>query len=88
MKTAIVTIQNKVGLHARPAAMLVNAAKQQDCSVLLSKGERETPLNSIIGLLRLGVKQNDTVVLRAEGPGEEEAITMLVALIESKFGEE
>lgn len=88
MKTATVTIKNKVGLHARPAAMLVNTAKQQPCPVYLCKGESFTPLNSIIGLLRLGVKQNDVVILRAVGEGEEEAIAALVALIESKFGED
>lgn len=88
MKTATVTIRNKVGLHARPAAMLVNAARQQSCAILLRKEDCEIQLNSIIGLLRLAVKQNDVVTLCADGPDEDAAVSALVALIESKFGED
>lgn len=88
MTTQTVTIQNKIGLHARPASMLVNAAGKFQADITLKNGDRTATAKSMINLLALRAKMNDTVTIEAEGCDEKEAVNALVKLIDSKFGEE
>ena len=78
-----VTVQNKTGLHARPAAMFVQKAGKFSSTITVVKEEREANAKSIMSVMALGASQGSTVVIRAEGSDEEEAVTALVELVES-----
>lgn len=76
-------IGSAVGLHARPAAVFVQAAVRSPVAVTIAKGDGEpVDARSILFVLTLGAAQGDEVVLRAEGAGAEEALDSLVALLE------
>jgi len=80
-------VTNKIGFHARPASMLIQAAKKHNCAITIKKGDKETNLESLVSLLKLRVKCGDWISLSAEGSDEERAIDELITLIGSKFGE-
>jgi phosphocarrier protein len=82
-----VVIVNKVGLHARPAALLVKTVNGFSCDVALVKGDKTFNAKSIMILMSAGIKQNDTITVRANGDGEAQALEAVVALIKSGFGE-
>ncbi|AZS14304.1 HPr family phosphocarrier protein [Paenibacillus lutimineralis] len=88
MTTQTVQVMNKVGIHARPASMLVTAAGQFQSVITVNHGDKTATANSMIDLLTLRVKMNDTVTIQANGVDEKEAVDALTALIQSKFGEE
>jgi phosphocarrier protein len=88
MTTKTVKILNKIGLHARPASMLVNAAGKFQSKIILRKGDRSADAKSMINLLTLRVKMDDMIQIEAEGTDEAEAAEALAALVQSKFGEE
>lgn len=88
MTTQTVQVLNKVGLHARPATMLVSAAEKFESDITLRNGARTATAKSMISLLALRAKMDDTITVEANGSDEKEAITALIALINSKFGEE
>jgi phosphocarrier protein len=83
-----IKIRNELGLHARPAQLLVQAADQFHSEIFLSKDGVEVNGTSIMGVMMLAAAQGSTLVIRAEGSDEREAVAQLVALIESKFGED
>jgi len=83
-----IVITNKVGLHARPARSLVQTAAQFHSEIRVLCGEKAANAKSIVGILKLGASQGDTLRLRAEGDDAEEAIRALIDLIERKFDEE
>ena len=82
-----VEIRNELGLHARPAQLLVQAADQFRSGIILSKDDVEVNGKSIMGVMMLAAERGSTVLIRAEGADEREAVEQLVVLIESKFGE-
>jgi phosphotransferase system HPr (HPr) family protein len=86
-ETSIV-ITNKVGLHARPARLLVQTAAQFRSQIQVSCGEKVANAKSIVGVLKLGASQGETLRLHAEGDDAEQAIQALSDLIERKFDEE
>lgn len=83
-----VTILNKTGLHARPAALFVHEASKYKCDVKVEKDGRAINAKSIMGVLSLGVGQGTKVNIITDGVDEKEAMDALVKLVESKFGEE
>lgn len=87
MQEVILTIRNKVGLHARPAALFVQTAMKFKANVSVAKDEREVNAKSILSVLTLGVNQGDQVTVKAEGEDEREAIEAISSLVESNFGE-
>jgi phosphocarrier protein len=88
MREVTLTIRNKVGLHARPAALFVQTASQFKSSVLAIKDGREVNAKSILSVLTLGAEQGAVVTVRAEGEDEVEAVEALKELVENNFGEE
>ena len=82
-----VTIINKLGLHARAAAKLVETASAFESRVLLAKGGREVDAKSIMPVMMLAASQGTEVELVANGPDEQQAIAALEALINDYFGE-
>jgi phosphocarrier protein len=87
MPATTLVIRNKVGLHARPAALLVQTAKQFQSEIRLIKQERTADAKSILGVLSMGVQQNDEISISAEGPDSENALLRLRGLVEDCFGE-
>lgn len=83
-----VVITNQVGLHARPARLLVQTAAQFQSQIHLTCKEKTANAKSMIGVLRLGAVIGDTLQLRAEGDDAQNAIQTLTELIQRKFDEE
>ena len=88
MTSQTVKIMNKIGIHARPASLLVNTAGQFASDIRIQKGYRIAAAKSMINLLALRAKMDDTVTVEADGEDEKEAVQALVELISTKFGGE
>ena len=83
-KTA--TINNPLGIHARPAALVVQTAAQFQAEIYLSKGDVDgVNGKSIMGVMMLAAEQGSQVAVRAEGEDEAAAIEAMVSLLESTF---
>ncbi len=82
-----VKIQNELGLHARAATKLVQLASKYPCEVTLTKDGHEVNGKSIMGVLMLVASKGSTVLIRAKGDREAEAVDAIIALIDDKFGE-
>ncbi len=82
-----VVIRNKIGIHSRPAVLLVDTAARFKSSITVTVGERTASIKSMIKLLALKVKQDNEIIVSAEGDDEIEAVAAIVALVDSKFGE-
>ncbi len=77
------TIGSRVGLHARPAAIFVQASAAAGIPVKIGKPDgRLVDARSMLGVLALGAKNGDTVVLEAEGDGADAALDALVELLQ------
>ncbi|MDD4568560.1 MAG: HPr family phosphocarrier protein [Tepidanaerobacteraceae bacterium] len=83
-----VTVKNKTGLHARPAALFVQTANKFKSEVFIEKEGKKVNAKSIMGVMSLAVSQGTEIIVSAQGNDEKEAVVKLVELIESKFGEE
>ena len=82
-----VTVQNSVGLHARPATFFIQRANEFKSSIWVEKDERRVNAKSLLGVLSLGIVKGTTIKIVADGSDEEEAVKTLVELIESNFSE-
>ncbi len=71
------TIKAETGVHARPATSLVQTAAKFDSDVNIVLGENKASLRSILGIMSLGIKNNDLVTLEVDGKDEAEAIAAL-----------
>lgn len=82
MAERTVTIASAVGLHARPAALFVQAASESGLDIEIGRnGEDPVDATSILGVMALGAKHGEEVVLTAEGNGADEALDSLVDLL-------
>jgi phosphocarrier protein len=82
------TIRNRLGLHARAAALLVRTANRFASEITLEKDGVEVNGKSIMGILMLAASKGTKVTLKVEGKDSTQAIDALGKLIENKFGEE
>jgi phosphocarrier protein len=80
-------ITNELGMHARPASLLIHTAKKYKSACTISKNGQSAAFNSLAALMKLRIKNGDTVTLNAEGPDENNALENIAALIENNFGE-
>lgn len=64
------TITNPIGIHARPAGLLVQAAKALDCTVTIQKGDRSVSAVQLFQLMSMGVQHGDTVTVTIQGGDE------------------
>ena len=87
MISSEVTVQNSVGLHARPATFFIQRANEFKSSIWVEKDERRVNAKSLLGVLSLGIVKGTTIKLVADGSDEEEAVNTLVDLIKSNFSE-
>ncbi len=83
-----ITVVNRLGLHARPAAQIVQKASQFKSEIKLSKDGLEVNAKSIMGVMMLAAEMGSTVVIIAEGPDEEAAAEGIAQVFAGKFGEE
>jgi phosphocarrier protein HPr len=83
-----VPIINRLGLHARPAAMFVRIASRFRAEVWVSKEGEEVNGKSIMGLMMLAAGKGSTLHLRCEGPDADKAVEELEQLIQSRFNED
>ena len=83
-----ISIVNRLGLHARPAAMFVRIASRHRCEVWVSKEGEEINGKSIMGLMMLAAGQGSKLQIRCEGADADKAMEELEELIKSRFNEE
>lgn len=82
------TILNKHGMHARPAAMFIKTASGFDSDIMIEKDGTKVSGKSIMGLLTMELYQGSTMRVYADGPDAEAALQALEELVKGKFDEE
>ena len=82
-----VTIENGVGLHARPATFFVQKANSYKSSIWVEKEDCRVNAKSLLGVLSLGITKGTTITLIADGADESDAVAGLAELIDGAFGE-
>jgi len=87
MTEQIVTIKNRAGIHARPAALIVQTASRFGSQIFLEKESESINAKSIMGIITLGAGYNTQIRITAEGADEGEAVAALAKLFENKFEE-
>ena len=88
MYTQEITVNNEVGLHARPATFFIQKANEFKSSIWVEKDERRVNAKSLLGVLSLGIVKGTAINLIADGADEKEAVSALIELINDNFGEE
>lgn len=89
MPQRTVTIASSVGLHARPASLFVEAAGDTGLEIEIARpGEDPVDATSILGVMALGAKHGEEVVLSADGEGADKALDDLVALLSRDLDQE
>ena len=87
MYVKTVTVNNQVGLHARPATFFIQKANEFKSSIWVEKDERRVNAKSLLGVLSLGITKGTVVTLMADGVDEKEAVDALCTLVSGNFGE-
>ena len=85
MYTQEITVNNEVGLHARPATFFIQKANEFKSGIWVEKEDRR--VKSLLGVLSLGIVKGTTITLIADGADEKEAVEALVELVKDNFGE-
>jgi len=83
-----IIIKNKSGLHARPAAVIVQKANEYRSDILLEKGDDRVNAKSIMGVMMLAAAEGSTLKIIASGEDEREAVAMISKLLESDIDDE
>jgi phosphocarrier protein len=86
--TKELVVTNKLGIHARPAAMFVRTASKFECEIFVEKDGERVNGKSIMGLMMLAAGPGSKILLTAEGEDAARAIVELEALVKRKFDEE
>jgi phosphocarrier protein len=81
-------IRNQLGLHARACALFVKAASRFKSEILVSRDGLEVNGKSIMGVMMLAAEEGATILVKADGPDEGDALAALQELVEGKFGGE
>lgn len=82
-----ITIQNSVGLHARPATFFIQKANSYKSSIWVEKDDRRVNAKSLLGVLSLGITRGMTITLIADGADEVEALNGIEDLVTNGFNE-
>jgi phosphocarrier protein len=83
-----IIIKNKTGLHARPAAILVQKANEYHSDIFLEKGDDKINAKSIMGVMMLAAAEGSTIKVIASGEDEKEAAEKIAKLLESDIDDE
>lgn len=82
-----ITINNKLGLHARASAKFTKLAGSYPCDVFLTRNDRRVNAKSIMGVMMLAAGKGSKITIEVAGPDEEQAMEAICALIRDCFGE-
>lgn len=85
MKTFEYTIKDELGIHARPAGLLVKEAKKFESECTITKDGKTKKLTQLMMLMSLGVKQGDTVTVSVDGADEDAAVASLKKFFENNL---
>lgn len=85
MQTFEYVIKDKLGIHARPAVLVGNAAKGFKSKVTLIKGEKTADATRIMGVMALAAKEGDTLIIHVEGEDEEAAAAAMREFFEKNL---
>ncbi len=85
MKTFEYTIKDELGIHARPAGLLVKEAKKFESECTITKDGKTKKLTQLMMLISLGVKQGDTVTVSVDGADEDAAVASLKEFFENNL---
>lgn len=88
MKEQKVTVKNRAGIHARPAALIVQTAGKFQSKIIFSKENEEINAKSIMGIITLGACFGTEITMTADGSDEQEAIDALATLFDNRFEEQ
>ena len=88
MTEKLLTVRNRAGIHARPAALIAQTANKFASEVMLEKDSASVNAKSIMGVITMAAGYNTTLTLKTEGADEKEAAEAIFNLFESKFEEE
>ncbi len=81
-----IIITEKNGLHARPASVFVKTAGKFKCDVCIIVDEKKVNGKSLMGVMSLGIRENQEITIVTDGEGEEIALNELIKLVELDFG--
>ncbi len=81
-----ITVNNQIGLHARPATFFIQKANEFRSSIWVERDDRKVNAKSLLGVLSLGITKGSTISIIADGSDEQLAIDALTELINSNFG--
>jgi phosphocarrier protein HPr len=84
----VLTIKNKLGMHARAASLFVQTANKYESDITITKGDQEVNAKSIMGILILAAACGSEVTIKARGVDANDALDSIEALIERRFDEE
>lgn len=87
MLSKTITVQNQVGLHARPATFFIQKANEFKSSIWVEKEERKVNAKSLLGVLSLGITKGTAITIITDGTDEEEALSALETLVDSNFSD-
>ena len=82
-----VTVNNQVGLHARPATFFIQKANEFKSSIWVEKDERRVNAKSLLGVLSMGIVKGTVINIIADGNDEQDAVKALVGLVSSDLFE-
>lgn len=85
MKSFNYTIKDELGIHARPAGMLVKTAKALDSAITISRGEKSASASRLMAVMGLGIKCGDTIIVTIEGGNEKEAESTIKKFLEENL---
>lgn len=85
MKQFVYTIKEAVGIHARPAGLLVKEVKKYQSAVTIAKDDKSVNALKLMALMGMGVKCGDTVTVTVEGPDEDTAAPALEAFFQANL---
>ncbi|MBR1647290.1 MAG: HPr family phosphocarrier protein [Selenomonadaceae bacterium] len=88
MTEATTTIENKTGIHARPASVFVQKASSFKSKIQLKAKGKTVDAKSILMIMSMGLVKGTEVTIVADGPDEADAVAALKGLVDSKFGED
>ena len=85
MKSFEYTIKDELGIHARPAGILVKEAKNYESKIKITKGQKTAEATRLMAIMGMAVKNGDTVTVSIEGPDEDQAFEGIKAFFESNL---
>jgi phosphocarrier protein HPr len=87
MKEQLVIVKNRAGIHARPAALIVQTASKFQSKIMFLTEQEEINAKSIMGIITLGAAYNTQIRVTADGPDEDDALHSLSQLFDRRFEE-